>query len=94
MKPSYSCHGSLHHEDRHLQVESGVTSAPLILKLYSWVWESLMTTQAPSRLECRGYNLDLCPKFIMACGKLHRKVTRYLDFKSVSGTYVYKGGRF
>ncbi|OWZ15713.1 Rab GDP dissociation inhibitor alpha [Phytophthora megakarya] len=46
----------------------------------------------------RDYNVDLVPKFIMACGKLvkmllHTKVTRYLEFKNVDGSYVVKGGR-
>ncbi|KAH9108706.1 hypothetical protein AeMF1_016135 [Aphanomyces euteiches] len=46
----------------------------------------------------REYNIDLIPKFIMACGKLvkmllHTKVTRYLEFKNVDGSYVYKGSR-
>lgn len=43
----------------------------------------------------RDYNVDLCPKFIMACGDLvkvllHTKVTRYLEFRSVAGSFVYK----
>ena len=42
--------------------------------------------------------MDLIPKFIMACGKLTKmllttKVTRYLDFKSVDGSYVMKDGK-
>lgn len=46
----------------------------------------------------RDYNVDLCPKFIMACGDLvkvllHTKVTRYLEFRSVGGSYVYKEGK-
>jgi Rab GDP dissociation inhibitor len=46
----------------------------------------------------RDYNIDLIPKFIMACGKLvkmllHTKVTRYLEFKNVDGSYVFKGGK-
>jgi len=46
----------------------------------------------------REYNVDLIPKFIMACGNLtkmllHTKVTRYLEFKSIDGSYVYKGGK-
>lgn len=46
----------------------------------------------------RDYNIDLIPKFIMACGKLvkmllHTKVTRYLEFKNVDGSHVYKSGR-
>jgi len=45
----------------------------------------------------RDYCVDLCPKFLMACGNLvkvllHTRVTRYLEFKSVAGSYVYKGG--
>lgn len=45
----------------------------------------------------RDWNVDLIPKFIMANGQLvklliHTGVTRYLEFKSVSGSYVYKSG--
>jgi len=41
----------------------------------------------------RDYCVDLCPKFIMACGNLVRilllaKVTAYLEFQSVTGSYV------
>ena len=44
------------------------------------------------------WNVDLIPKFIMACGKLvkillHSKVTRYLEFKSIDGSYVFKDGK-
>lgn len=46
----------------------------------------------------RHWNVDLVPKFIMACGKLvkillHTKVTRYLEFKSIDGSYVFKDGK-
>ena len=46
----------------------------------------------------RDWNVDLIPKFLMAGGQLvklliHTGVTRYLEFKSVEGSYVmYKGG--
>ena len=48
----------------------------------------------------RDWNVDLIPKFIMANGNLvkillHTKVTRYLEWKCVDGSYVYqwqKGG--
>jgi len=48
--------------------------------------------------QSREYNVDLIPKFIMATGILvkmliHTDVTRYLEFKSVAGSYVYKGGK-
>ncbi|MES1915104.1 MAG: hypothetical protein MHM6MM_007098, partial [Cercozoa sp. M6MM] len=46
----------------------------------------------------KDYNVDLTPKFLMACGDLikvllHTKVTHYLQFKSVAGSFVYKDGR-
>ena len=44
----------------------------------------------------RDWNVDMIPKFLMANGKLvqlliHTNVTRYLEFKSVDGSYVLKG---
>jgi len=41
----------------------------------------------------RDYSIDLCPKFIMACGDLVKillatKVTQYLEFQSVNGSFV------
>jgi Rab GDP dissociation inhibitor len=46
----------------------------------------------------RDWNVDLIPKFLMANGQLvklliHTGVTRYLEFKSIEGSYVYKGGQ-
>lgn len=46
----------------------------------------------------RDWAVDLTPKFIMACGNLvkilmHTKVTRYLDFKLVAGSYVFREGK-
>lgn len=43
----------------------------------------------------RDYNVDLVPKFILASGVLVKmliktEVTKYLEFRSVSGSYVYK----
>lgn len=43
----------------------------------------------------RDWNVDLIPKFIMSCGNLvkmllHTKVTKYLEWHSVEGTYVYQ----
>ncbi|CAB9507322.1 Rab GDP dissociation inhibitor [Seminavis robusta] len=63
------------------------------------LFEKFQAGEAPSNLGAnRDYNVDLIPKFIMACGNLtkmllHTKVTRYLDFKSIAGSYVYKGGK-
>lgn len=46
----------------------------------------------------RDWNVDLIPKFLMANGELtniliHTDVTRYIDFKQVSGSYVCKQGK-
>ncbi|XP_031622857.1 rab GDP dissociation inhibitor alpha [Contarinia nasturtii] len=46
----------------------------------------------------RDWNVDLIPKLLMANGLLvklliHTGVTRYLEFKSIEGSYVYKGGK-
>ncbi|KAG7279643.1 hypothetical protein CRUP_019380 [Coryphaenoides rupestris] len=46
----------------------------------------------------RDWNVDLIPKFLMANGQLVRmllitEVTRYLDFKVVEGSYVFKKDR-
>ncbi|KAF9127714.1 Rab GDP dissociation inhibitor alpha [Mortierella sp. 14UC] len=45
----------------------------------------------------RDYNVDLIPKFMMANGELvkiltHTDVTRYLEFKQIAGSYVYRDG--
>lgn len=45
----------------------------------------------------RDWNVDMIPKFLMANGQLvklliHSGVTRYLEFKLVDGSYVYKKG--
>ncbi|XP_023810475.1 rab GDP dissociation inhibitor beta [Oryzias latipes] len=44
------------------------------------------------------WNVDLIPKFFLATGELvkillHTEVTRYMDFKVVEGSYVYKAGK-
>ncbi len=68
----------------------------ILLNLYipntkcSW-WNSFVILK-------RDWNVDLIPKFLMANGQLvklliHTGVTRYLEFKSVEGSYVYKGGK-
>ncbi|XP_015123145.1 rab GDP dissociation inhibitor alpha [Diachasma alloeum] len=54
----------------------------------------------PDKMYGRGrdWNVDLIPKFLMANGLLvklliHTGVTRYLEFKSIEGSYVYKSGK-
>ncbi|KAG9307634.1 hypothetical protein G9A89_023199 [Geosiphon pyriformis] len=46
----------------------------------------------------RDFNIDLIPKFMMANGELvkiltHTDVTRYVDFKQISGSFVYRDGK-
>jgi Rab GDP dissociation inhibitor len=56
-------------------------------------------TKAPESLGAsRDYNVDLIPKFIMSCGLLvnilvKTDVTRYLEFKSVDGSFVSAEGK-
>eukprot|EP00558_Chaetoceros_sp_UNC1202_P001656 CAMPEP_0197259688 /NCGR_PEP_ID=MMETSP1429-20130617/83642_1 /TAXON_ID=49237 /ORGANISM="Chaetoceros sp., Strain UNC1202" /LENGTH=468 /DNA_ID=CAMNT_0042723899 /DNA_START=56 /DNA_END=1462 /DNA_ORIENTATION=- len=63
------------------------------------LFEKFQAGEVPSYLGSnRDYNVDLIPKFIMACGNLtkmllHTKVTRYLEFKSIDGSYVYNAGK-
>jgi Rab GDP dissociation inhibitor len=63
------------------------------------LFEKFQAGEAPTNLgQNRDYNVDLIAKFIMACGNmtkllLHTKVTRYLEFKSIMGSYVYKDGK-
>mmetsp|Transcript_23805 Transcript_23805/g.22839 ORF Transcript_23805/g.22839 Transcript_23805/m.22839 type:complete len:464 (-) Transcript_23805:124-1515(-) len=63
------------------------------------LYQKFQAGEVPSYLGSnRDYNVDLIPKFIMACGNLtkmllHTKVTRYLEFKSIDGSFVYKGGK-
>uniref|UniRef100_A0A4W6ET92 Rab GDP dissociation inhibitor n=1 Tax=Lates calcarifer TaxID=8187 RepID=A0A4W6ET92_LATCA len=56
--------------------------------------------RGPAKSMGRGkeWNVDLIPKFFLAHGQLvkilvHTEVTRYLDFKVVEGSYVYKAGK-
>ncbi|KAI7898197.1 GDP dissociation inhibitor [Cokeromyces recurvatus] len=54
---------------------------------------------APAELgRDRDYNIDLIPKFMMANGEIvrfltHTDVTRYLEFKQIAGSFVYKDGK-
>ncbi|CAE6416891.1 unnamed protein product [Rhizoctonia solani] len=62
---------------------------------------SLNLTQAPAPTELgrdRDYAVDLIPKFILASGELtqmlvHTDVTRYLEFKQIAGSFVYRDGK-
>ncbi|KNC98110.1 uncharacterized protein SPPG_06519 [Spizellomyces punctatus DAOM BR117] len=55
--------------------------------------------QPPSQFgRDRDWNVDLIPKFAMASGEFtnilyHTDVTRYLEFRQIAGSYVYRDGR-
>ncbi|CAJ0582796.1 unnamed protein product, partial [Mesorhabditis spiculigera] len=65
------------------------------------LYEKFLGTNAKPPQEMgrgRDWNVDLIPKFLMANGSLvklliHTGVTRYLEFKSIEGSYVYRGGK-
>jgi Rab GDP dissociation inhibitor len=64
------------------------------------LYDKFMTGSKPPEEMGRGrdWNVDLIPKFLMAGGQLvklliHTGVTRYLEFKSIEGSYVYKAGK-
>ena len=45
----------------------------------------------------RDYNVDLIPKFAMASGEFvnilyHTDVTRYLEFRQIAGSFVFREG--
>ena len=78
---------------------SNLSAKPSILFFCSHVYVSIVFQKfgmpAPDESYGRGrdWNVDLIPKFIMANGQLvklliHTGVTRYLEFKSVEGSYV------
>ncbi|KAI0463754.1 Rab GDP dissociation inhibitor alpha [Komagataella kurtzmanii] len=55
-------------------------------------------TPAESLGKDRDWCIDLIPKFLMANGELtnilvHTDVTRYIEFKQISGSFVYRDGR-
>ncbi|XP_042261972.1 rab GDP dissociation inhibitor beta [Thunnus albacares] len=56
--------------------------------------------RGPAKSMGRGkeWNVDLIPKFFLANGQLvkilvHTDVTRYLDFRLIEGSYIYKAGK-
>lgn len=75
----------------------GAESASLnLIQLFKKVDEDCKEGDIDKKLGApRRYCIDMCPKFIMANGNLVKmllgsKVTRYLDFKCVEGSFVFK----
>lgn len=63
------------------------------------LFEKFQAGEPPESLGMnREFNIDLIPKFIMATGNLtkmllHTGVTKYLEFKSIAGSFVYRDGK-
>jgi len=76
----------------------GAESASLnLMQLYAKAGEDEKEVDS-SLKNSRKYCIDMCPKFIMANGNLVKmllgsKVTRYLDFKCVEGSFVLKDNK-
>jgi Rab GDP dissociation inhibitor len=65
------------------------------------LYQKFRGTAPPENLNLgrdRDYAVDLVPKFILSSGELtrmlvHTDVIRYLEFKVIAGSYVYRDGR-
>ncbi|KAK1906997.1 Rab GDP dissociation inhibitor beta [Dissostichus eleginoides] len=85
------------HMDRNSYYGAESASSRL-WKMYLYKRFSLPGKPSESMGKGRDWNVDLIPKFLMANGQLVRmllitKVTKYLDFKVIEGSYVYKKGK-
>jgi len=83
------------HMDRNNYYGAESASMTPISDLYKLFGQTLEPEDTFGR--GRDWNIDLVPKFIMAHGELtklliHTDVTRYLEFKQIEGSYVYKSG--
>ncbi|KAG9100995.1 Rab GDP dissociation inhibitor alpha [Ceratobasidium sp. 370] len=63
------------------------------------LYRKFRNADAPAELgRDRDYAIDLIPKFIIASGEftkilVHTDVTRYLEFKQIAGSFVYRDGK-
>jgi len=83
------------HMDRNNYYGAESASMTPISDLYKLFDQSLEPEDKYGR--GRDWNVDLIPKFLMANGELtklliHTDVTRYLEFKQIEGSYVFKKG--
>ena len=81
------------------QFHRSVTTAPRLPSLCQLYRKFRPNETAPTKLgKDRDYNIDLIPKFIISSGELtkmlvHTEVTRYLEFKQIAGSFVYRDGK-
>lgn len=85
------------HMDRNKYYGAESASLTPLTQLYEH-FRGAGSAPPPTLGKDRDWNVDLIPKFLMANGQLvklliHTGVTRYLEFKSVEGSYVFKGGK-
>jgi Rab GDP dissociation inhibitor len=83
------------HMDRNNYYGAESASMTPISDLYKLFGQNLEPEDKYGR--GRDWNIDLIPKFLMANGELtklliHTDVTRYLEFKQIEGSYVFKKG--
>jgi len=82
----------------HMDREDYYGGASASLNL-TQLYQKFRGTPPPTNLgRDRDYAVDLIPKFILANGLLtrilvHTDVVRYLEFKQIAGSYVYRDGR-
>ncbi|KAJ3097022.1 Rab GDP dissociation inhibitor alpha [Phlyctochytrium planicorne] len=63
------------------------------------LYQKYRSTPSPEKFgRDRDYNVDLIPKFAMASGEFvnilyHTDVTRYLEFRQVAGSFVFRDGK-
>src|ERR1700685_706232 len=64
------------------------------------MWAKYREGQSPpsSLGRDRDWSIDISPKFLMAKGEcpkmlVHTDVTRYLEFKQIAGSFVYRDGK-
>ena len=84
------------HMDRNPYYGGESTSMNPLEKLFE-IFNDSNSTDPETFGDARSWNVDLVPKFLMAHGGLvkllvYSKVTKYLEFKQIEGSYVYKGG--
>ncbi|KAF9902443.1 Rab GDP dissociation inhibitor alpha, partial [Lobosporangium transversale] len=78
---------------------TGLTESPFKKKNLQ-LFKKFRGDEAPSSSlgNDTSYNVDLVPKFMMANGELvkiltHTAVTRYINFKQIAGSFVYRDGK-
>jgi len=86
------------HMDKNKYYGGESASITPLEDLYKLFNKELSSADKEKYDKTRDWNVDLIPKLLMANGKLvslliMSGVTRYLEFKTVEGSYVYKGGK-